>query len=469
MSADTYQADPRIKQSEAVIANAFDITPESVNITTGDEVNNRSYVVREIGTDDEKYTNFVLTLRVPDSDLKPETIKAEVKEKLGALAPMKAVAQWTPEETVVESLVKDINAAISGTDFNRAFIDEPPVLKPEIVKKGWGASHKKHALSYVNSSSYGFKFGLSIPIDKDSDPKPLAEKLIADIKQRLPEIKLLLTDRVVKYTEMNLKAAGKNEAEIKQALENARANMAKLEITVNNDGGNWSAHVTVTIRSPEQIAAFANVKEAHNPKEPDNADALRATNPLHGLKDMITEKDPHPQLHKAIARSFFFGKDKKPVAIFPLVAGRMDLKTAIAKEFARILPEHPDKKEAFDKILSSEIFKERNLTTPELIKDSKTHDTVEMRLSLTEKQLTSMLEGLAALSAPVAEAPAIATATCTATAAVGDNVTTTAGEAAAIANQIIADTTQLGAALPKTEINANLAAALAGAGAAASR
>ncbi len=413
MSADTW-----IKKSEAVIANTFGITPESVSITTGDNVSNGGYAVRAIDSSDaEKYTNFVLTLRLPGSDLKPETAKAEVNEKLGTLAPMKAVAQWTPEEKVVESLVNDINTAISGTDFNRALIDEPPVLKPEIVKKGWGGSHKKHALTHPHNSVYGIAFNLLIPTAKDEDPKPLVEKVLADFKQRLPEIKALLTDRVVKYTEINLKAAGKNEAEIKTALEKVHADMAKLEIAAHQDSGHLNGRVAVTIRSPEQaVALAANVKtmDEYNPKDLDNAEALRATNPLHNLKDLITEKDPHPQLHKALARSFFFDKAKKPVAIFPLIAGRMDLKTAFAKEFACILPEHPDKKEAFDKILGSEIFKERNLPTPELIKDSKTHDTIEMRLSLTEKQLASMLEGLTALSTPIA-APAAVTAPAPAT------------------------------------------------------
>ena len=156
-----------------------------------------------------------------------------------------------------------------------------------------------------------------------------------------------------------MELAGKSEDEIKTEQAKAREGIMALVISTNTtpEGGN----IQVALRSPRQIEALKESKEGEW-MEPANPDELRATNPLHLLKAAVipatdTTPEIQPQLNRALGRSFFFGKDKKPIPEFIKIAGSGDIKIAIAKEMMNVLPQHPEKMEAFKQIINSDLFK----------------------------------------------------------------------------------------------------------------
>jgi hypothetical protein len=404
------RANPLIERAQAVIAGKLGVSADAVSITTGDQQRRDVYISSSYSSDD--LTNLFITVRVP-SDLEPEAKKKQIREALGSLAPLTAIAQWKPEEKQVKELSDQLKAATSGTEFNTKLL-EWPGFNPEIAKTGWGVSD--YALSWVEENAYGVTFHLSIPTTKNTDFKPLVEKVSADINNRLPEIKESLLQRVEKYTKQNLKAAGKNDAEVQQALTKVREDMGKVVISVNAEGTN----VKISLRSPEQAESFKTAPNDY--KKPDNATALKTGNPLNQLTSVVTEKEPHPQLQKALARSFLFTRDHKPTEDFHLIAGRRDIKTAIAKELALVQKENPDREEAFKQILNSDVFKDHNLWVsepgkpdaappePTIVKDADQHDTIKIQVSLKEEQLKTAIRDLAAMGQSPVAAAAVPTA-----------------------------------------------------------
>lgn len=201
----------------------------------------------------------------------------------------------------------------------------------------------------------GTEFYIKIPADKNTYPKEMIEKVDNNIKERLPEILASLTEGVIKYITKNLQHEGKSEQEIVEAVEKAKVDMVKLKTAVNIGNDN---NLSVTIRSPEQEEAI-KTRTGSSWEVPNNADELKASNPLNELSSTLKEHekqenpDASPQFNKALSRAFLYGGGEKAMEVFPLIAGRRDIYNAINKEAKKF----PEKTQQFQEILASDLFK----------------------------------------------------------------------------------------------------------------
>ena len=410
----TQSNDPIIQQASATIAGALDLSPDAVNIGVGEKPRDDGL----IGGSSEDSTHLKLTIRAGGIDLDQTDAEKNILAGFNKLPPMTAIAQTTKDDDLAAEMSTKLKAVVVGTDFNMKLL-ESPILNPKTMKDAYIGYH---AIDYINADPAGIKFSLSVPSDKNTDPTDTTKDIDANIEKRLPAIQELLAKRAEKNITKNLKKAGKSEKEIASEIALVREKMATLKITVNNARGGDG--IQLAIRSPEQ----AQYHEEHpNDRNPDNADELRATNPLYQLSTIVTEEekrtnpDASPQLNKTLARAFLSGGDTA-MDVFPLIAGRGDIRSAIAKEAERIIKEHPEKEAAFNEIVSSILLKDHSSylidgkhadvapATPEFKKNADHPNQLEVWIELPRDKVKPTLEGLANM-APQAQAKTSATTT----------------------------------------------------------
>lgn len=455
-----YQQDDRILKARVALAAKLGVPPDDVTITIGREKAPEStyhYASSgEIMSGDSPNTEEVsITIHKPGFDLEQDRVREEIRATLAQLAPLADVAQMVPEVKLATKLKKDLLEATAGTNFKQEYLKWPG-FDEEMHKKG--ISIPDHAVEDVRSKAYGVELNLRFPSDDKGDQAAAMQKFAELTRGRTEAIKGILLDRVLKYNAENITARGLNEQEAQAAVaagqatgkspdeakaqalvdkiraseDKIRADFAKLKINVVTHRN----RLEVEIRSPEQEAAYKKAEESAQGswKDPDNADELRNTNPLTSLIVGLTTQpvpatdtkpEQAPQLHKALARSILFDKDKNPIPDFVKVAGRKDIQIAIAKEMMRILPQHPDKEPKFREILNSQLFKEHELwhgseigkadvakPYPQFEKVAGENDTVKLTLSVhkdadpSKNKVKQLIEGLASLSATAAPAPA---------------------------------------------------------------
>lgn len=405
---------PILARAAITAAAAFGLPADAVTLSQGERPDSGGIHVRYHGgsSSDHPTNNLLLTIKDPNLDLMTkEEVRTAVLAGLNKLEPMKAVTLTVPDEKTATALHAKLKAATAGTSFDTRLLDWPG-FNPEIAKKGWGVDD--HAIADVYEGAYGVEFDLRIPTDKKTDTKKVLGELKDNVTGRLPAIRAMLTDRTVKYVKHNLATAGKTSEEIAAAEEKTRADMARLEIHVNTQD---EFGVRVTMRSPEQSAVVAanGGKVDRYSGNPDNADALRASNPLHQLTSSLTEaeREANPnasaQLPKAVARAFLFAGEKAADE-FALLAGRRDIQTAIAKELAKAITGHPEQAPLLQEILASNLFKNHSdwhqtegsaLSEPTIVRDAtKPGETLVWINNVPEAQLKKAVLDLADVAPP---------------------------------------------------------------------
>ncbi|MBY0407011.1 MAG: hypothetical protein K2Q01_04915, partial [Rickettsiales bacterium] len=410
---------------------------------------------------DEK-TNLNVSVNIPNV-MFDESLKEKAKDTLKNWDATKPW-QWDSDYELAKALNTDVAAATNGVDgFNTALLGSP-VFKVDDTKKAMAASVMSYAISDVRVGDLGVAFTLQRPMEKDVDHKPELEKVAAAINEPAhnTEIKEVLTQRVVKNTEIKMKADGKSDAEIQTQLAKVKADMAKLVITANIDT-DWNNGVRISLRSPEQAKERAS--KPSDWVDCDNGVALRAGNPLSELDNKETDKNPHPALQKSLARAIFYDKNKQVRPEMINFMGSMDMKAALAKEFHRLKQTAPEKTAAFDKILASEMFKIHSVDQkqPDSGRPNASmeiaagkNDVVHITMPIARKDLEATFK---AMSGQVVEAaPASSPAPVPAVA--------TAGPDAMVADQVIqaagASASSFAASVGK---NATVPSAIAAAGA----
>ena len=405
---DARPLDPQIEAAQNALAAKLGLQPGEVTIKTGKMKQDGYSATLE---PDQEQTNILISIHKSGIDLHQPEEEKILREAMSKTPELAALAQWTPQDLLATQAKEKIIAATADTDFNKELL-KWPVFDPEIAKKNHGFTD--FAISHMRDHGYGVEFAVVIPRGDHSNWQEVTEKVAEQIRQRLPEIKEILTERVLKYYQVNLKAENKSDAEIAAAVTKATADMAALNIAVNSN--DWEG-ITISLRSPQQVEALA--KAGNVTKQPDNADELKVNNPLqHVITRTVSKEDEHPQLHKALARALLNDKGKKITAYFTEIAGTHDIKVAIMKEFHRIKQIDSTKEAAFNEIINSPLFKEHTLwaadpnkpgvasPSPTFSKPIEKNDTLDISFGIKRDQFAKLIESLANPAANVEQATA---------------------------------------------------------------
>lgn len=219
-------------------------------------------------------------------------------------------------------------------------------------RRGWDT---KHALNVTKTTTGVIRINIDVP--ENVDPDMVAK----NIEARLDAIKDLLAKRVLKYTP----SADTDEKKktLEQAIKGLKYTIAPSSSAYGGKG------VMIQIMSEKQL----EFSKLPGNAPPENPAELIATNPLNALKngDKDDEKGPDgqpnpPHLKKALARAFLFAGDKAN-EIFPLVAGKDDMRRAITKPLVILKdklvkdttkPENADLVKKLDTFLADDTFKD---------------------------------------------------------------------------------------------------------------
>lgn len=293
---------------------------------------------------------FVVRNPLIESD--PAAVEKHILARLAAIEPLAAHVEFESPQDHLKRMAGQLGEFIRMEgDYNQQFTGERTISIPPNYAQWFEELSKrpeyqtKHALRISKDAIGAVNVTISVP--KDVDPAVITK----NIEGRMDAIKDMLANRVLKYTE------GLDTDEKKDAL---RAQVKALNVVVSSSGGNeWGKDVTIQILSGEQLAATKQTGVL--PTE--QMAALAASNPLSALKDGSGEDKgpdaPPPHLKKALARAFLTAGEGAN-EIFPLIAGREDMRRAVVKSLVSLknkLKDQPEAGQKIDAFLADDVFK----------------------------------------------------------------------------------------------------------------
>lgn len=391
------------------VAELLGIDPQHVHVAVGTQKEYRNSAT----TDDLGNHQLAITITDPRVADNFAAMEKEVLQKLSTVEALKATVQFESDAANVVHRREQLEA------FRAAGAAIPENFKnwngfnPDNADR-WGAI-PKHALNGISrSEAGGISFSIQIP-EGESAPKDGAA-IKANLDARKGEIMALLQKRAVKYLTRGLDDTQK--AAKAEQIAQQFANMT-MEVTYNEPllGEDFRApgSISVVIASKQQRESAVTFKD----KVMSEADklALAETNPL-------TAANPNKgvsgeafavngaDLGKALGRAVLFEGDmgKTPSSIFPLVAGKEDMKTAITKQLVAFKATHPDRAKEVDEFLNDEAFKgsdwnkpkrlqAEHKSAPDVIKDPTDPakaNVMTVSFSMKAEKAQAALEGLAA-------------------------------------------------------------------------
>lgn len=276
------------------------------------------------------------TLQIKLTDAQVEAAPAQAKEALlkllADIPPIKDKVQLESPAERVTRLKKQMEGFIAqGADIPKEYLQWTGFDGKNAEKD----RQEDHALR-VNRSDYGIDVNIRVNKVEGEHP-PTTDRVVKNITERLPEIRALLAKRLEKYT------PGLTPEQRKLQQEQ----VAKLDVSVTqSDSDDW-AHVRVEFRSPEQVALRGNEYDKGG-QDSKTLAAAKETNPLHVLN---TE-----QLGKAMGRSLLHSSEKAH-EVFPLIAGREDMKRAVCKSLCRLKAAKPELSKDIDAFMNDDMFK----------------------------------------------------------------------------------------------------------------
>jgi len=416
-------------EQQLELAKAGLVISEKMGLPTGSVVLSTGYITGQDmklngpqiqnALHDDKIINLVVSINGLNYDLDPAQTEQQIRDALSQLKPLTNIARIEKDDQMAVEIHDKLAKLTEGTSFNKKLLDWVG-FDPEVVSGDWKPID--YSMYYLHTSASGIDLGIMAHPNKEHTPEELLHNIIEpNFKERLPEIKKTLADRTIKYVTKGLRENGTPEPEIEAGIAKLREDIDALEITINRD----SRGVVFSIRSPEQKKYHEEHQGEDIRIEPDNNDALIATNPLQfQLKSMVTEaekaENPNasPQLHKALSRAFLYGGGEKAMELFPMVAGRRDMVAALQKEAKKVIAEHPEKAEAFKEIIDSPIFDKQSPfadledagVAPAKAKFYKTPDdpTVKLVMSVEKSKIHETISALASMAGQgqqIAEVP----------------------------------------------------------------
>ena len=411
-------------RASATVAEALGLPVEAVYVAVGTEKQYRNSAT----TDDLGRHNLSITITDPKVSSKFGEMEKDVLSRLSKLEGLKDVVQFESDAANVVHRKDQLEKfRLAGAKIPENF-KEWIGFNPDNVDR-WDTI-PAHALQSVNrSDAGGVSFSLRIPEGENAGKEGGAIK--ADLEARKAEILALLQLRAEKYLTKGLGEAEKTakKAEIAQQFANLTMEINYTEPSV---GENFSSpgNISVTIASKAQKESGITFKD----KVMSDADkaALRDSNPLTASNpNKAATQDVYAmdgkQLGKALGRAVLFGGEygRTPSAIFPKVAGKEDMKTAIAKQLVAFKEAHPAMAKEVDDFLNDEAFKgsdwqkpkrlqQTHKVAPDVFKDSTDPakaNEMTVSFSLKAEDASKAFEALAAgKAAPAAATPAPAVA-----------------------------------------------------------
>ncbi|MGE0754478.1 MAG: hypothetical protein AB7L92_04895 [Alphaproteobacteria bacterium] len=383
-------ASPKNQAASAAINKL--LTAAGVNATVDAQID-VSQVYNNDGSGKSTPREF-LTINVssPDAALQPLVVANAVNAVLNKIPALDNMVQFESDgehATLMKHRLENLIKA--GATVPNEYLKWGGYIPAIEEKADFRNPLKKYTVSRTYDDVVGSHATLDIPVAKEQleDVKAFGEHIEKNIKDRLTDIKADLADRIIRY--------GKIEDPKRQAEIKAQTDKLEFKIELNNSDTNETQSLTanIFIQSPDQLAALAKPGSVGSMKEAQQ-EALHATNPLHELSGN--------HLSKAIAGALLHAGDKAE-EIFPLIAGREDMRRAMEKQLEELRTAKPDMSAEIDSFLADDTFKDNNKwgrspterpdleTRPEI----KTTDEgkLQIRLQLPDGKAGEIIEALA--------------------------------------------------------------------------
>jgi hypothetical protein len=300
--------------------------------------------------DDKSSAGFTFIVKNPVIETDPAKAEQHLLAQLASIEALQPYLKTESKKSHMKRMADELSAFIeleaelNAKDTGSRAVSIPPEYAKwfeELPKRNdWST---KHALNITKTNLGVIQIAISIPKDADINT------VVANFESRKDAIKEMLANRVVKYTP---------GLDTKEKKENLAAQVKDLEIIItpsSNDVGQIASIQIMSKKQKDEIKAAGS-------GVPDNIPDLLASNPLMALKDGEDDKNPENPAHlkKALARSFLFAGEKAN-DIFPLVAGKDDMRRAIAKSLVHLKNRQPENTELAKKIdafLGDDVFKD---------------------------------------------------------------------------------------------------------------
>ncbi len=288
------------------------------------------------GLDNQNQMPATLELTITNDALETDpTLQALILSQLSQIPALAENVQFETDRKHAENLAKRLREFIKdGAQIPESFA----AWFEEMAKKD--TQQRPDHTVQITKADTGITVSLDVP--KDADPAAVQKNLEA----RMEAIKAMLAERVVKYTP----EAATDEQ--KQAL---RDRVKALDFAVSASKTDYGSLLSINVMSKEQLAV-AKQNQSAGYKGPtlsaDETKALRDSNPLNALKD----DDKTAQLQKAVARSVLFAGDKA-MEVFPIIAGREDMKRAVIKPLVRLAQAKPEMADKVKNFIEDDTFK----------------------------------------------------------------------------------------------------------------
>ena len=288
------------------------------------------------GLDGAQNSTATLELRISNDALETDpTLQTQILAQLSQIPALADNVQFETDRKHAENLAKRLREFIAGG----AQIPESFAKWFEDMAKNDARERADHTVK-ITKQDTGISIQLDVP--KDADPAAVQKNL----EDRMDAIKSMLAERVVKYTP---EAATEEQ---KQAL---RDRVKALDFAVSATKYDSGAYLNIAVLSKEQLEYAKKTTTGFNAPalSADETKALRDSNPLNALKD---GEGKDAQLQKAVARSVLFAGDKA-MEVFPIIAGREDMKRAVIKPLVKFAKEKPEQADIVSKFIDDDAFK----------------------------------------------------------------------------------------------------------------
>lgn len=361
--ADTISETPAtLALAASNVANALGLSKDAVHVGLGTRDRGEGATTDDLG-------EHVLAVTITDPKVGANfgAMEKEVLEKLAKLGALKEVVQFESDAANVVHRRDDMEKfRIAGAAIPENF-KEWIGFNPDNAER-WG-SIPKHALQDINrQDTVGIGFNIRIPEGDDAGKQGGAIK--ADLEARQGAILAVLQRRAEKYLTKGMNEA---DATAKKAQIAEQFKSITMEITFSEPhvGDDYTSpgQVTVMIQSKAQKESSVTFKD--KVMSPEDKEALRNSNPLtasNSNKAASTEQYAitTADLGKALGRAVLFEGDnaRTPTAIFPKIAGKEDMKTAITKQLVAFKAANAGMATQIDEFLNDEAFKGQDWNKP---------------------------------------------------------------------------------------------------------
>lgn len=403
-------------KASASVAQALGLPAEAVLVGVGTA---KEYGGAGATTDD--LGNHTLSITITDPKV-GANFKDALKDTLAKLSGLPALKEMVQFESDAANVVHQRDALekfrVAGAQIPENF-KEWIGFNPDNVDR-WDAI-PKHALHTISRDETGVSFSIRIPEGEDVGKVGGAVK--ADLEARKDAILAMLQKRAIKYLTKGLDDAAKAAKTVEIA---EQFKQVKMEITYNEPvmHGDYSGPGSISVRIASQAQKESGITFKDKVMTPEDKEKLRASNPLTASNPNKAASSEEyavsgDELGKALGRAVLFEGEhgKTPTAIFPKVAGKEDMKRAIAKQLVAFKATNPGMAKEVDNFLNDEAFKGDDWNKPKRLRqehkvmpivskdatDVTKANTMTVSFSLKADKAQAALEGLANLSKPDAQ------------------------------------------------------------------